>query len=89
MLASLTATPASAFDGQPPRVQGQTCEALAGHHPLWRASYWARVKGDFDEWQTFLVSPCFTSKADCEAWFYWAQSDWTNQIASRRCYPVG
>ena len=90
-LSAVTATPNLAIAKTPPRVQGQDCSALAasiGPGKMWQASYWARTTDLFGHVREFMLAPCFASKAKCEAWFYWAQSDWPDAIATQRCTKV-
>ena len=90
-LAAITALPNAPAAAPPPRVLGSECTSLAatvGPGNLWRATYWARAEDSFGHMNTFMLAPCFTSKQACEAWFYWAQTDWPDQIAIERCRTI-
>ena len=88
-LGALTALPVEASAAPPPRVPGLACNALAGHSNVWRTDYWMRFVNENGHTESQMFSPCFTSQASCEAWFYWAQTDWPDQIAVKRCYRTG
>ena len=71
--------PGSARAAQPPRVQAYDCGYLAatkGPANVWRTTFRGQRDALFGPDQRYFASPCFTSKASCTAWLYWAQSDW-------------
>jgi hypothetical protein len=79
--------PASA---SPPRVQPIACPAAVakvGRAHVWQAVFWAQRKDDFGNPEEILAAPCFTTAASCNAWLYWAQSDWTDRLSVRYCAP--
>ncbi len=87
-LASIAVSPLPAAAAQPPRVQGYECSLLGGTGGVWQATYWAHYENIFGQRDTLMLAPCFKTKGTCEAWFYWAQTDWPDQIAKERCHKV-
>ena len=86
-VAAALALPATA-EASPPRVQAYDCHALAaklGPAKVWQTSFWGYRKDLFGFKQQLLASPCFANETNCKAWLYWAQSDWPDHVAPRRC----
>jgi hypothetical protein len=90
-LATLTVAPVEA--AQPPRVNPESCSVLSrtiGPAKIWRATFWGKRQTPLDPFpvQT-LISACFSTKAKCTAWLYWAQSDWQQSHVYVRCKQGG
>lgn len=77
-----------AFAAQPPRVEAESCGALAaaiGPAKVIEAVFWGQRPDTFDRIEETQVSVCFRTKAACNAWLYWAQSDWQQSHVLTRC----
>ena len=87
MMAGAFSLPASA--AQPPRVPGYDCRALGaqvGPGNVWQTVFTGWREDIFGRREDLRVAPCFASQADCNAWLYWAQTDWPhNFIQHPRC----
>jgi hypothetical protein len=87
--ACLPVVPAEAA---PPRVQGQSCSALAaaiGPGKTWRTSFRGEKRDPFDNFWPYSASPCFASREACRAWLYWAQSDYPDRNTFTPCRRLG
>ena len=83
---SLVQTGANA--AQPPRVAAESCGALAatiGPANVVQAVFWGQRPDPFERIEETYVSVCFRSKSQCNAWLYWAQTDWQQSHVLTRC----
>ena len=77
-----------AYAAQPPRVEAESCGAVAaavGPGKAVHAVFWGQRPDIFDRIEETQVSVCFRTKAACNAWLYWAQSDWQQSHVLTRC----
>ena len=86
-LGAVSLRPDMAEAKQPPRVKGTYCRTLAASRPaskIWWSSFYGERTGLFNL-ETYHVSYCFKSEADCKAWLYWAQTDYPQMNRVQRC----
>ena len=88
VLIASTLFQSAANAAQPPRVSAESCGALAatlGPANVVQAVFWGQRPDPFDRIEETYVSVCFRTKSQCNAWLYWAQSDWQQSHVLTRC----
>ena len=78
----------SAQAAAPPRVEAFHCSYLVssvGAANVWQTWFNGERSNLFDRVTRLIAAPCFQTEANCKAWLYWAQSDYTDYSTFRPC----
>ena len=78
----------NAHAAPPPRVEAFHCSYLApsvGAANVWQTWFSGQREDLFDNVTRLIAAPCFQTEANCKAWLYWAQSDYTDHSRFEPC----